>query len=166
MSNNSLMVISYNEGEQDFKKEDIQHIYDENINESSPDIIVLCTQKSKSQVAIALPGFKRLTGSNSTKHFPHVFGNILISKQYDLIDKKDASFMLRGVTENNNVRTRVYMKRSVYTQRSLPIIFTLSAETIGQTSTMTLNRQAIMTEFTYNKKNIVIISNNNSLLHF
>ena len=114
-----LVVISYNEGEQDFYESEMETIFNRicisgpNLT-TKPDIICICTQKSKSQVTIAIPGKAFIQkkfgyeGSNSTKHFPHVFGNLLLKNDYKLVYKKDASFILRGVTENNNVRTRIY----------------------------------------------------------
>ena len=152
--NNDLLVISYNEGEQNFYQAEIDDFCNE-VSSINPSVIIICTQKSKSQVAIAIPGKSYLSGSNSTKHFPHVFGKYLLSKKYKLLYKKDASFLLRGVTENNNVRTRIYMKvgTDIHVDNSK-----LSKNTIGQVTKMSVNRQAIYTEITYLKKTIIIIN--------
>jgi hypothetical protein len=105
-----LLVISYNEEEQDFYQDEIQKFCDK-ITLEDPSVIILCTQKSKSQVLVAIPGMSYLSksGSDSTKHFPHVFGKYLKDKKYKSPYKKDPSFLLRGTTENNNVRTRIYI---------------------------------------------------------
>lgn len=170
---NKLLLISYNEGEQDFYNKNYT-IYDKNgphpikggdlenikfmINEKSPNIIFICTQKSKSQVVIALPG-SSLTGSNSTKHFPHVLGKFLLANGYENIYKKDASFIIRGVTQNNNVRTRIYKKINPSTSLGLSLIKNkLSSNTIGQLSTMTVNRQAIYNELTINGKKLIVVN--------
>jgi hypothetical protein len=154
---NKLLLISYNEGEQDFYGGDLKDIQDK-INNIDPYIIFICTQKSKSQVLIALPG-STLTGSNSTKHFPHVLGKFLLAKGYENIYKKDASFIIRGVTQNNNVRTRIYKKITPSTPFGLSLIKNkLSSNTIGQLSTMTVNRQAIYNELTINNKNLIVVN--------
>ena len=170
---NKLLLISYNEGEQDFYDknytifghtgpqtiqggdlEDIKYM----ISEKSPDVIFICTQKSKSQVVIALPG-SSLTGSNSTKHFPHVLGKFLLANGYENIYKKDASFIIRGVTQNNNVRTRIYKKKNASTSFGLSLIKNkLSSNTIGQLSTLTVNRQAIYNELTINGKKLIVVN--------
>jgi predicted nucleic acid-binding protein len=172
--NNKLLLISYNEGEQDFYNRDNTKFgkYDYTqiiqggdlkniknmITEKLPDIIFICTQKSKSQVVIALPG-SSLTGSNSTKHFPHVLGKYLIANGYKNIYKKDASFIIRGVTQNNNVRTRIYQK--INTSASLQLSLgknKLSSNTIGQLSTLTVNRQAIYNELVINDKKLIVVN--------
>lgn len=170
---NKLLLISYNEGEQDFYNRNYT-VYDKNgpktvkrgdlenikfmITEKSPNIIFICTQKSKSQVVIALPG-SSLTGSNSTKHFPHVLGKFLLANGYENIYKKDASFIIRGVTQNNNVRTRIYKKINSSTSFGLSLNKNkLSSNTIGQLSTMTVNRQAIYNELTINGKKLIVVN--------
>ena len=156
-----LVVISYNEGEQDFYDSDVSSLLEKVIT-INPNIICICTQKSKSQVAVVIPGKaviqKKLgfEGSNSTKHFPHVFGNLLLQKNYKLIYKKDASFMLRGVTENNNVRTRIY-QLNIPNTRKYNVIDKLSS-TIGSVQTMTLNRQAIYVELDIDGKKTIIVN--------
>jgi hypothetical protein len=174
--NNKLLVLSYNESEQDFYDSDVSSLLD-NVISINPNIICICTQKSKSQVALAIPGKKIVQktigfeGSNSTKHFPHVFGNLLLKKNYELVYKKDASFMIRGVTENNNVRTRIYQlknDKSLQNQKKesttiIPnfkkykVINKLSS-TIGSVQTMSLNRQAIYIELDIMGKKTVIVN--------
>ena len=152
--NNKLLVISYNEGEQDFYQVDIDNFCTK-VFEINPSVIIICTQKSKSQVALAVPGKSMLTGSDSTKHFPHVFGKYLLSKEYKLLYKKDASFMIRGVTENNNVRTRIYIKSGL----NISVIKNkLSTNTVGQVSKMSLNRQAIYLEINLNDKKLIVVN--------
>jgi hypothetical protein len=164
--NNKLLVISYNEGEEDFYQSDIINFWDnfKNISENpseDPSVIIVCTQKSKSQVMIAVPGMKTVTGSNSTKHFPHVIGNFLNSKGYVSSEKlkKNASTMIRGISENNNVRTRIYIKRdnkfNIYEDE---FIAKLSVKTVGQFSTMSVNRQAICYDINLNNKKIIIVN--------
>jgi len=98
-----------------------------------------------------------LTGSDSTKHFPHVFGKYLLSIQYELLYKKDASFMIRGLTENNNVRTRIYINTNNKPEIT-NIKCRLSTNTIGQVSKMSVNRQAIYIEMKYFGKKIIILN--------
>jgi hypothetical protein len=153
---NNLLVISYNEGEQDFYKNDIEN-FCEKVSEINPSVIIVCTQKSKSQVLLALPGKSMLTDSDSTKHFPHVFGKYLLSTKYKLLYKKDASFMIRGLTENNNVRTRIYINTN--TEPTITNIkCKLSTNTIGQVSKMSVNRQAIYIEMNYSGKKIIVLN--------
>jgi len=183
-----LLVISYNESEQDFYDSDVSSLLDK-ITTIKPNIICICTQKSKSQVTVAIPGKKILQktlefeGSNSTKHFPHVFGNLLLKKDYKLVYKKDASFIIRGVTENNNVRTRIYqikdddslrnqsstgLKNLIQTKlkESIPIIPNAKkykvidklSSTIGSVQSMSLNRQAIYVQLDINDKKTIIVN--------
>lgn len=183
-----LLVISYNESEQDFYDSDVSLLLG-NVIDINPNIICICTQKSKSQVAIAIPGKaviqKQLgfEGSNSTKHFSHVFGNLLLKKNYILVYKKDASFMVRGVTENNNVRTRIYQLKNdnslrnqastslisliqTEAKKSIPIIPNVKkykvidklSSNIGSVKKMSLNRQAIYVELDIDNKKTIIIN--------
>ena len=152
----SLLIISYNEGEQDFYKDDIKE-FTAKVNVMNPDIICLCTQKSKSSVAIAIPGKKLFTGSNSTKHFPHVFKDSVKDK-YEQVISQDGSFIVRAVTENNNIRTRIFCRKdSLYKLKKDKVKITMSQKVFGQ-STMKLNRQAIMCEFNINSKKYCIIN--------
>jgi len=157
--NNKLLVISYNEGEEDFYQNNIIGFWNE--LKEDPSVVIVCTQKSKSQVIIAVPGMKELTGSNSTKHFPHVIGNFLKSIGYITSEKlkRDASTMIRGISENNNVRTRIYIKIDcnfkIYEDE---FISKLSVKTVGQFSTMSVNRQAIYYDIKLNNKKIIIVN--------
>ena len=173
----NLLVISYNEGEQDFYQNEVDGFYQEIINKS-PSIIVLCTQKSKSQ--LALPSTSMINRIDNVKHFPHILGKLLIrqgikesqfnNNKYKLLDKKDASFMIRGITENNNVRTRIYIKDNESSKiNPQSIKFKLSSNTIGSVEKLSVNRQAICLNITINDKNFIIIntelaSNNNANL--
>jgi len=151
MNNNNLLVISYNEGEQDFYDSDLVEVMDKITNTNTkPNIIVVSTQKSKSQIAVPLGGF------NSTKHFPHVLGKLLLKQNYKLMFKKDASFMIRGVTENNNVRTRIYQLNDKNNIKN--ITNKLSLQTVGQLSSMTVNRQAIYIDCVINGKKCIFIN--------
>ena len=81
------------------------------------------------------------------------YNNVLKNK-YQLFGKKDASFMVRGITENNNVRTRIYGKENI------PMIstnFKLSY-TIGSVESMSVNRQAICLTFSNSSKNFIIVN--------
>jgi len=161
--NNKLLVISYNEGEEDFYQNDIIGFWNKLKEQykDDPSVVIVCTQKSKSQVIIAVPGMKTLTGSNSTKHFQHVIGNFLKSNGYITSEKlkRDASTMIRGISENNNVRTRIYIKIDcnfkIYEDE---FISKLSVKTVGQFSTMSVNRQAIYYDIKLNNKNIIIVN--------
>ena len=161
--NNKLLLISYNEGEEDFDQNDIIGFWNK-LKEKYPEdpsVVIVCTQKSKSQVMIAVPGMKTLTGSNSTKHFPHVIGNFLKLKGYVSSEKlkRDASTMIRGISENNNVRTRIYIKLdSNFKIYEDEFISKLSVNTVGQFSTMSVNRQAIYYEIKLNNKKIIIVN--------
>ena len=97
-----LLIISYNEGEQDFEKEDIE-VLKKKVLLEDPTIIFVCTQKSKSSV-----GFLRGT----QKHFQHIFEKMVLEILYNKVYEKDAKFALTGVTENNNVRTYIYKKHN------------------------------------------------------
>lgn len=152
---NKILVISYNEGEQDFFESQLPDFFI-NLN-FTPKIIIVCTQKSKSQVMLSIPGRRMLSSSNSTKHFQHVLSKFLISKEYKLLYKKDASFALPGITENNNIRTRIYELNNGNNIISNPIINKLSRNTVGL-SQLSLNRQAIYNEITINGKKLILIN--------
>jgi hypothetical protein len=166
--NNQILLISYNEGEQDFYDSELSEIQ-EKIIESKSKIIIISTQKSKSQVAMAIPGKKMLASglqmmsgkeilsvSNSTKHFPHVLGQFLLKTGYKLVYKKDASFMVRAVTENNNVRTRIYQIEDSNLISNLKD--KLSHTTLGKITTLSVNRQAIYVECIINQKKCIFIN--------
>lgn len=155
--NNQILLISYNEGEQDFYDSELNEIQ-EKIIESKSKIIIISTQKSKSQVAIAIPGKKMFTRSNSTKHFPHVLGQFLLEKGYKLVYKKDASFMVRAVTENNNVRTRIYQIGDSNSNLISNLKDKLSHTTLGKVTTSSVNRQAIYVECIINGRKCIFIN--------
>lgn len=142
-----LLIISYNEGEQDFEKEDIE-ILKKKILLEDPSIIFVCTQKSKSNVG--------LLGKH--KHFQHIFEKIVLEISYNKVYEKDAKFALTGVTENNNVRTYLYKKNNYQSFNKNSIICKLSKSTIGTLTTSVLNRQAIYIEMIINNKKYILIN--------
>jgi hypothetical protein len=143
-----LLIISYNEGEQDFEKEDIE-LLKKKILLEDPSLIFVCTQKSKSSV-----GF--LGGTH--KHFQHIFQKVVVEISYDKVYEKDAKFALTGVTENNNVRTYIYKKHNYKDLDKNSIICKLSKSTIGTLTTSVLNRQAIYIELIINNKKYILIN--------
>jgi hypothetical protein len=143
-----LLIISYNEGIQDFEKEDIE-LLKKKILLEDPVLIFVCTQKSKSSVGL-------LGGTH--KHFQHIFQKVVLEISYDKVYEKDAKFALTGVTENNNVRTYIYKKNNYKDLDKNSIICKLSKSTIGTLTTSVLNRQAIYIEMIINSKKCILIN--------
>lgn len=143
-----LLIISYNEGIQDFEKEDVE-LLKKKILLEDPVLIFVCTQKSKSSV-----GF--LGGTH--KHFQYIFQKVVVEIYYDKVYEKDAKFALTGVTENNNVRTYIYKKNNYKDLDKNSIICKLSKSTIGTLTTNVLNRQAIYIEMMINNKKYILIN--------
>jgi hypothetical protein len=143
-----LLIISYNEGEQDFEKEDME-VLKKKILLEDPSIIFVCTQKSKSSVGL-------LGGTH--KHFQHIFEKVIVEISYDKVYEKDAKFALTGVTENNNVRTYIYKKHNYKNLDKNSIICKLSKSTIGTLTTSALNRQAIYIQIIINNKKYILIN--------
>jgi hypothetical protein len=142
-----LLIISYNEGMQDFEKEDIE-LLKKKILLEDPSIIFVCTQKSKSSVGLM----------ETHKHFQHIFQKVVAEISYDKVYEKDAKFALTGVTENNNVRTYIYKKHNYKDLDKNSIICKLSKSTIGTLTTSVLNRQAIYIEMIINNKKYILIN--------
>ena len=142
---NKILVISYNEGEQSFDQKEVFTFYKNLITSiEMPKIIIVCTQKSKSQ--------------GSPTHFQHIFKE-LIQYDYDCLYKEDPSTSLVGLTENNNVRTRIYQynkdENKVLNKNNIKT--ELSKNTIGLLQ-MSVNRQAIYNEIIVNGKKIILIN--------
>lgn len=158
MTANDIFIISYNENERNFDETDCSAI-NAKIEILKPKFIFLCTQKSKSNVMAT-----SIT-SNATKHFPHVLQKLIAPEvctrsylgkltcvnngSYELVHKKDASFIIPGITENNSVRTRIYKRQTEPPNISINNIkFKLSTSSgFGHISELSVNRAAIMYSF-------------------
>ena len=106
--------------------------------------------------------------SDATKHFSHVLQKKLCEQEcirsrfgiltctnkgpYELIHKKDASLMIPGITDNNNVRTRIYKKLSssltIHAQCKIS-----NSSGLGHISELSVNRSAIMHELVTRNSN-------------
>lgn len=149
----SLLVFSYNEGEYDFYARELDNIKSKILSED-PDVICLCTQKSKSNV-LALKSALTLGYGHSTKHFQHVFKEVMKYK-YDQIDKLDASLIIPGMSENNNVRTRIFKKKD--SRVDISGIEMIMSKKVFSLDTLKLNRQAICATIKINGKKIIIVN--------
>ena len=143
--NQKLLIISYNEGKQEFIDTDLVEI-ENKITQSSPNYIIICTQQSK---IYAIKGREQ--------HMSYLLGKSLKKKnifKYTEIYKKNSSLIGSTIIEYSCLRISIYQKIN----KDLMITNKLRSNIIGQTAILTTNNQAMYLECSINKKKIIILN--------
>lgn len=146
-NNQKLLIISYNEGKQEFIDADLVEIKNK-ITDSSPDYIIICTQQSKIYAI-----------ETKAKHMSYLlresFKNI-----YTEIYKKNSSLIGSTIIQQSCLRISIYRKNNIEPHFILnnKKDSKLRSNIIGQTAIATTNNQAMYLECSINNKKIIILN--------
>ena len=120
VDNSKILILSYNEGNAQFKDNDCIELINI-IKKNKPVIIVLCTQESS---------------SNSSSNFQHIFThNEYITKEYNYEKIKGYKILgsIVSLGNNRNVRTRIFYDKFI---NHTPNISMKLGSTFGNKSTV------------------------------
>lgn len=143
-SSQKLLIISYNEGKQEFNNNDLTEIINE-IKQSLSDYIIICTQQSKIYVR-----------EQKQQHMSYLLGESL-KQHYIEIYKKNSS-LLSSTIEGSCLRMSIYQNKNIKEKEILNIKSKLRSNIIGQASIATTNNQAMYLELTINSRKIIILN--------
>lgn len=98
-----IQIININENSRPYSSSK----YNINVDYKNKEIIIICAQNSLNATGVLEKG---------GNHFPEQFGKKLINEGFELFSKMDATPLrerTKGGLSTSNVRTRIYMKKSV-----------------------------------------------------